>query len=550
MIVYMEDKGYVLMKFGEKLDFLIKNFNTSNSRLAKAIKVDPSLVSKWRRGNRVPAPDSPYVPLISSYFLNIHALQHQKDTLINVLRLAYPTIGDFESPQTYRALTEWLSMESTTGGSPIISLMEMPGDGINNVLAKISALVINDNEAAGITSPINQNIVIKPGEQGSYEVFKGIEGKRQAVMNFLNMVLSSFRPLELLLFSEEDIEWLVGDPEFFMNWGRALRQVLLQGHKVVITHNVNRDPNRIMSVIDQWVPLHLTGKLESYYYPKYTDKVIKNTMFIARGLAAIIAVNPEHSHNTNYTFFFTDPLVTKLAEENYLAFLLTCRRLVKTFKSSGMWEYCQEICKIEERPGFYYVLKNGPTSLTMPPKLYMKLLNNLNLSSTEIKARMDLHQKRLKYFERNLALYKYREFINVEAFETDLLLKDYVYSGIELFTGQAAKCNAVDYIEHISYIIDLLKQNENYELILYKLHEIDNLHRIFLSVKENYSVILSTCNRFGNNPIAIITNQDNIAGAFEDYFNMMIEHIPVSRRNKKRVIKKLENSIYQLENKY
>lgn len=544
------DKGLIFMVFGQKLDFLIKTFNSSNSKLARAIRVDPSLVSKWRRGNRTPAPDSPHVPLIISYFLNINALQHQKDALMDVLRSAYPAIKDFGSVQAHKAVADWLFMtEDTAGSSHVPPPVGVHSISINNMFAKMSILSNISDTVDVMTPQAKSDITIKPGEQGSYEVFKGLEGKRQAVMNFLSLVMSSPRPLELLLFSEEDLAWLVGDPEFFMNWGRVLRQVLLSGHKVTIIHHVNRDPARIMSVIDQWVPLHLTGRLESYYYPKYTEKVIKSTLFIARGTAAIIAVTPENGHDTNYTFFHRDPLVIRLAEENYLAFLLTCRRLVHIYKSGSMGDYYREICALEERPGFLYVLKNAPTSLTMPVRLYKKLLDGLGLSASEKKERLELHQKRTANFNRNLLSHRYREFINIEAFETNLTDSEHTYNGLELFNDRAVRCSAADYIEHISHIIDLLRKYENYEVILFKLHEIDNAQRMYLTVKEDSSVVLSTCDDLGHKPIAIIANQDNIANAFEEYFDTLVEHVPASRRNKSTVIKKLQDRVDQIRAK-
>jgi hypothetical protein len=535
------------VKFCNKLDFLIKNFNSSNSKLARAINVDPSLVSKWRRGNRTPAPDSPHIPLLVNYFLNAGSLQHQKDALVNVLKQVHPNLENFESLHTRKALTSWLLSESNTVSN---NYSQTPGVvqsiDINDILAKMSAL---DKFSAGIedvTPQTGWDMTIKHGERGYYEVFKGIKGKRRAVMNFLNMVLSSPRPLELLLYSEEDIEWLVGDPQFFTNWGKALKQVLLSGHKVIIIHHVNRDPARIMAVIDQWVPLHLTGRLESYYYPKYTEKVIKATMFIARGTAAILAVTPEKGHDTDFTFFHTDPLVIRLAEENFLAFLSTCRQLVEIYKSGNMLEYYRKVCQLEEKPGFQYVLRNGPTSLTMPAGLYAKLLDDMPLPEKEKKERLALYQKRIEAFHRNLSLYRYREFINIGAFETNLMENGHAYNGLELFTDRAAKCGTADYIKHIAHIINLLEKYDHYEVILYKQHEIDHANKMYLSVKEEAAVILSTCHDPGNKPIAIITHQDNIANAFEEYFDNLLEHVAVSRRGKGAVIKKLRNSIDRL----
>ncbi|QNB45639.1 hypothetical protein BR63_04535 [Thermanaerosceptrum fracticalcis] len=49
------------MPFSHKLNHLMEIFGVSNNRLAKALSIDASLVSRWRTGNRVPAQDSPYI---------------------------------------------------------------------------------------------------------------------------------------------------------------------------------------------------------------------------------------------------------------------------------------------------------------------------------------------------------------------------------------------------------------------------------------------------------------------------------------------------------
>lgn len=52
------------------------------------------------------------------------------------------------------------------------------------------------------------------------EVFYGVEGKQNAVLAFLSMVLKSNKPQTLLLYSNEDLGWLTGNPEFTLQWAK------------------------------------------------------------------------------------------------------------------------------------------------------------------------------------------------------------------------------------------------------------------------------------------------------------------------------------------
>ena len=51
------------MKFGEKLDLLMRISQTTNSTLARSVSLDPSFVSRLRRGVRTPARNENYVRL-------------------------------------------------------------------------------------------------------------------------------------------------------------------------------------------------------------------------------------------------------------------------------------------------------------------------------------------------------------------------------------------------------------------------------------------------------------------------------------------------------
>lgn len=52
--------------FSERLSALIKNGNQSKNALAKIWKVEPSTISKWIQGQRIPKPDTVYK--LADYF--------------------------------------------------------------------------------------------------------------------------------------------------------------------------------------------------------------------------------------------------------------------------------------------------------------------------------------------------------------------------------------------------------------------------------------------------------------------------------------------------
>lgn len=57
--------------FDKKLDLLMKLLSVSNSELAKAVYIDPSYISKLRKGKRKAPKSSEFLFDISDYFVEL-----------------------------------------------------------------------------------------------------------------------------------------------------------------------------------------------------------------------------------------------------------------------------------------------------------------------------------------------------------------------------------------------------------------------------------------------------------------------------------------------
>ena len=341
------------MNCGNKLDFLIKTFSINNSKLARAINVDPSLISKWRNGSRPLTPSSTYIPLIADYFLNIASLQNQKNTLMKLLSRSAADSGEYNSSQIRQLFMDWFfSDEAAVDTASFLTNTKLQVDAeISNMLRKLS--VFSKVSKDELVYDTNNSITIFPksGETGAYELFRGAEGKRQAALNIINIILASSEPLELLLLDETNLDWLVQDKSFFMFFGNALKKLIYTGHKITIIHHVKRSASQLMNVVDFWLPMHMTGNIKSYYYPKYTEVGHKKTLCIIRGLVSAISLSTELEAENSSLLVFSNPIIGKLLEDLFMSYLAKCRPLLKTYTSTDMLEYNREICAMEEKLG-------------------------------------------------------------------------------------------------------------------------------------------------------------------------------------------------------
>ena len=81
----MKHRGVVVIIFAEKLNVLMRLTSTTNSRLATAINVDPSLISKLRSGARTVSVKSDYLLPMSAYFGSKCADSYRSLTLLELI---------------------------------------------------------------------------------------------------------------------------------------------------------------------------------------------------------------------------------------------------------------------------------------------------------------------------------------------------------------------------------------------------------------------------------------------------------------------------------
>lgn len=510
------------MIFADKLSWLMKNFNISNNKLAKAISVDPSLVSKWLNGKRVPPVNSPYIIQITEYFLKFPHGEYKQALLLEFLADEFPQMDLENYVVRRRALTEWL-----TGKEP-----SSCGQ-LKSINSKEIAKIMTSN-GAGQTS----------GKQGFYELFSGREGRRRSVINFLQDVLKTHETVELLLVSQEDITWIIEDEDFLSQWKILLSEIIKRGHKIKIIHTVHRDISQITAMINNWIPLHLTGRVESFYHPKYDEPTLFKSMFIVSGLTSIVSFSTSTENDSENTFQFGDVAVLGLLEQYYRSYLTQCRPLVQSFMDSKILQLFNGMMGTQIKPGYFYTLRNSLISLTMPVGLFARILENSNLSGKEKEERIQLHRIWTEAFLQTIKVNRFREICPIGAIDLMINEATYMYPGSEFFLMGPIELCASDVQEYLTNIIDILENNDNYELILFNTRPTLMPESVSLFFKEDYYAVVSSRD---STPYAIEINEGNILHAFEDYFEEIYEQIPVNNRTKYWVINKLKKRIVQIE---
>lgn len=94
--------------FGECLAAILSALDLKCSKMAKEINVDPSLIYKWLREERVPSYDTPYIELISSYIANKISNSFQMEAITDLLKINGIEIKENSSAEIKNKIIMWL----------------------------------------------------------------------------------------------------------------------------------------------------------------------------------------------------------------------------------------------------------------------------------------------------------------------------------------------------------------------------------------------------------------------------------------------------------
>lgn len=508
------------MQFSEKLDLLMNLTKTKNSSLALYTSLNPAHISRLRRGERKLARNENYVHAMAYYFSRHCTSEYQLKTISDFLNAGSLSPGDYD--KTARLLYRWLVEEKASVSEEVGDFL----DELSNFQFKNTAL------------PEAGNISVAPHPpKNGMAVYYGIEGKRKAVLAFLTYVLSQDTPRTLLLYSDEEMDWLTEDREFTLKWAALMSRVIQRGNKIKIIHTVSRELDEMLAAIRGWMPLYMTGAIEPYYYPKKRDGVFKRTLFIAPDVAAITSTSVGNMTAGAANFLLSHKGAVKAFVEEYHSYLALCRPLMRIFTPLNKHAYLAALSEFEQEAANTIIKTETLSLLTMPLAVVENLLFRMEYDQKN--QLMDYYLKRTKIFEKNLAISKFIEVVKIPDLtaikngrirvpQTHMLNQDLYY------TPQEFKL-------HLENLIYFLQTHEHYHIYL---DHVANDDGYMIYAKEELGVIVI---KNSAPPVILAINESNMTATFWDFMRDRISKGAESSLNRRKVITKLQAIIAELK---
>lgn len=543
------------MNFDQKLNALVNLFKISNSSLSRGIGVDASLISRWKSGERKISKNSPHIPKLASYFLHRSAYHYQKEYLEKIIAVRLPENERQDDASRIHVLADWLISSEPPEPQP----NEQPEQLAQSVslISNISGLLSSNQQnhkktaeqvAADKSSAMQAEEwqpLIRSGQQSTYELFEGRAGKRQAVLNLLYQVLQSDTKLELLLTSEDSTNWMTEDRSFTVLWARLLRQVIEQGHKITLIHVVNRRINELMNMLDYWMPLHMAGRMNSYYYPRFGDRRVRQTLFIIKGQAAIVSTTIADSEADEPTFVFTDPVTIAQYTRVFMVHLGQCRPLFAVYSRENMQDFFDQSLEYSKKPGAVYNIRHQLNFRLMPLKIVESCVIKSQGHANGQMMNNWLNPMRQTFLDR-LACDHYVDILPISLLDRIQSQMHSYLACCEIFSEKPITVSLKETIAWLQETVNALRRHENYEIFLYPENMAFESMQINVTYKESNVALFSPSARDFKTASIIMLSENNILHSMSYYFDDFIQQIPTSMRSKPEVIQRLEKTISNL----
>lgn len=341
------------MTFNDKFKFLMDITNTSNTTLAAAVGIDNSAVSLYRNGKRKCPRNKDILRKMADYFAGVVKLSYQRKAL--ALASDYSRFNHSRPISEYSdMLYQWLADELPQSNTLVDSILNenIPSSSANSILGIRSIDVI----------PNTTSILYKS------------EGKKQAVISFINYLLTLEDPGTVYVWVDDDVYSIFDNKEILNSVKELLLKLIDYGYTICQISPSPVNTTQFFEEFFYWVPAYLTGRVKSYYYPRMRDNLFSKISIIYPGHVAVYSDSLSTVSDNSFTVMTAEPAVVSIKENEFKTFLSYCRPTMNIYESAEDVSVCFQRFLNAHVSHIQKGLSLPPAA--MPEELINQFLNN------------------------------------------------------------------------------------------------------------------------------------------------------------------------------
>lgn len=519
------------IKFCDCLKRLLTDLGISSSRLAKAINVDSSLVNRWINGKRIPSYHADYIETIADYLCkNIHNTFQEQ--LIN--NLTIEVCGSIVATETVKDQIQYLLQEAQ--GYSMECAQKEKAQAKMHLPQKTSF-----TESMGL----NDDIALSDNDRLLTNQFQIARSCIALIDSSLSMKKKG--PRNIYIVYENHFFPDLWSPEDIVEFMNKLKTATRNGYQIVLLIRLNYDTAHTVTMMEFLQPFLLKGKLTIYYVPHASYTIPEKGLFLIPNVGLISGLSNEFISAFHYALFLTRPAAVELCQSHIEFYINKNTHLLSTRFHSPKYSFIN-IHQMEKSGGCRILLRYFFGMMTFPIELYRKLLRQLNFSDEDYNKSMQLYENRLNDFLENIPYYSYFDIYSASCL--DELVKSHhtlLYSSKGVFS---VTLTSNDILEHLQYIIHLLKAYDNYQIAFYQPTAKKNtsFKQVYCLLKDRNSVLFEVIQPTdAATNLRIYSDEPMLTSGFYTYLMNIWERIPPINKNKYDVIHWLSSVISVLQ---
>lgn len=515
------EKDQNLYAFSDRLDALMGALDVSNIRLARALHVDASLVSRFRTGMRIPSKES-WFPIQCCDWLAERAISLSYDARIASLGKYFTKEQLDTSESLTKALKQYLIVEQEEKDKAFT----------DELLNHLNTFQYNVSLPKDL---IEYTLKMAHSKENHTQAYYGLEGLRNAVKEFLLTAVTISNPITLYLYSNQPMEWMRQDPEFSKLWALLMGIILQKGHHIRIVHNIERSMPEMFEAIQKWLPLYMSGQIQSYYCEKKSERFYQ-TKFIIPGHCSVDANMVAGTQDSAEYLYCNNQKRIEYHMQQFRALLDESNPLLRIYKMDNMLTYKEFIEALSKhQENVVYLRATLPLS-TMPKAVFEKMLARTQCDAHIRNILSEIYEDQVRIFHREIEEGEVVELMPL--YSDEHIFSSKVRSPFpEALVGVSVVYTSEEYEEHIRYVRKLVRQHQKYRFYILPEAPFENVE--ILLKQKNRAFVIKT-----DDPLTVFQfEHPMLCQAFTGYIKDLSEKVMPHGYDREDVLDTLTKSL-------
>ncbi len=251
---------------------LMEIMGIRSNELARELSFDPSYISRILAGKRRPAEIRGFNAQVVAMVCKKAEERSREDTLSTLLGIPLEIL---KNPQhREEALLSWLGSNSEKVATHPVRRFLQEFDGFD--LDEYMKSAHLDDVKRPVPPPVSLP---------KRKVYIGHSAIMEAELDFIRLTALNRSSDPVFFYSDFPLTVASKDEEFLEKWIFGMATLIRRGLCLRIIHDVHRPMSEMLLALENYLPLYMTGQIESHYLNRHQGELFSHLLWVSGGLA-------------------------------------------------------------------------------------------------------------------------------------------------------------------------------------------------------------------------------------------------------------------------